>query len=165
MGGKQVDIKIPLLGPENQSSPPFLGRATGPTCCIAGRWGAVSSDDDGDDDDLIFKGKRLKKYRFFYSVELISGNHGGQIICDDDGDDDDDDDDGDAMTMGMVMVVMIMMVMAMMMMIMMIREVVDIWQRRWPNYSQSWEPTAGTSEVRPTPGLPMQCPAKSHTIW
>ena len=25
MGGKQVDIKIPLLGPENQSSPPFLG--------------------------------------------------------------------------------------------------------------------------------------------
>ena len=40
------------------------------------------------------------------------------------------------MTMGMVMVVMIMMVMAMMM-IMMIREVVDIWQRRWPNYSQS----------------------------
>ena len=41
------------------------------------------------------------------------------------------------MTMGMVMVVMIMMVMAMMMMIMMIREVVDIWQRRWPNYSQS----------------------------
>ena len=97
---------------------------------------------------------------------MISGNHGGQIICDDDGDDDDDDDDdGDAMTMGMVMVVMIMMVMAMMMMIMMIREVVDIWQRRWPNYSQSWEPTAGTSEVRPTPGLPMQCPAKSHTIW
>ena len=96
---------------------------------------------------------------------MISGNHGGQIICDDDGDDDDDDDDGDAMTMGMVMVVMIMMVMAMMMMIMMIREVVDIWQRRWPNYSQSWEPTAGTSEVRPTPGLPMQCPAKSRTIW
>ena len=116
MGGKQVDIKIPLLGPENQSSPPFLGRATGPTCCIAGRWGAVSSDDDDDDDDLIFYRQETKKNRdFFYSVELISGNHGGQITCDDD-DDDDDDDGGDARTMGMIM-----MVMTMTMMIMMIR--------------------------------------------